>query len=95
MGAQREELGIFVGTRVSPRAETYPVPMRVSRIEGHRRVTGPALQAPISDWSVRPPAPHRGPELGGRGVLGATQSPSQLWLPLHPPAGTTLLGRSA
>lgn len=44
---------------------------------------------------VNLPVPHRGPKLGGRGVLGSPQSPAQLWLPLHPAAGMTLSGRSA
>lgn len=44
---------------------------------------------------VNLPVPHRGPRLGGRRVLGSPQSTAQLWLPLHPPAGTMLSGRSA
>lgn len=55
----------------------------------------PLRSAPANDWSVSLPASHRAPELGQRGVLGSLRSPAHLWLPLHPPAGTTLSGRSA
>lgn len=77
--APREHLGTYVGTRVGPCAERSWVLLREAP-----EVTG-----------VNLPVPHRGPKLGGRGVLGSPQSTAQLWLPLHPPAGMTLSGRSA